>query len=68
MRLGSGLDQLKYLRWYFVRISDATRVRAENQRPRAAAAARFGFPWEIPRNSRGKGNSCQSDVISATGI
>ena len=29
---------------------------------------RFGFPREIPRNSRGKGNFYKSDVISATGI
>ena len=28
----------------------------------------FGFPREIPRISRGKGNFYQSDVISATGI
>ena len=28
----------------------------------------FGFPREITRNSRGKGNFYQSDVISATEI
>ena len=33
----------------------------------SAVGSRFGFPREIPRNSRGRRNFCQSDVISATG-
>ena len=35
---------------------------------RVGLGSRFGFPREFPRNSRGKGNFYQSDVISATGI
>ena len=33
-----------------------------------APTRRLGFPREIPRNSRGKGELYQSDAVSATGI